>query len=478
MRNMQTIPQLLVFAALWVVCASQSASNATSSNATLDTILTSNTTTAARAEKFRCNICGENGAIGNLNGVVHTQFGSLTCNALQGVGNAGAFTDEACPTIQAQVAQDCECNTTAATTPGSSNSTTTPPAQSPAQNPIFTGDATSGNITAASFVCRICGEGKTVGRSAQLLQTPMGTSTCAVLAASGNVGKIAESDCSEIQEIAAASCQCIEGNVPTLPPFQSRAPAAPSSQRFRCPICGQGMMVTDPRGIVTVPSQTQRTCMQLVDLAMAGKIPVAQCVQLQQFTAPCGCEPTSPTPAPFPTVSPSMTPSAVPSHSPSQMPLEPGQTRSPTSMPAVTFESCFDDLSDIHELEKDLQDASVRRKYILCPNTTFALGVVNDEGQIVDGQKMIHLRPNVIYQCGEDGRRSNNCILQGGDFGVVSFYEVFDGISETVDKVVIRGLTFQSQQLFSVVLASAGDVTFDDCAFQVSEFGGSVNAKE
>lgn len=62
----------------------------------------------------------------------------------------------------------------------------------------------------------------------------------------------------------------------------------------------------------------------------------------------------------------------------------------------------------------------------------------------------------------------NNCILKGGDFGLASYYEVFDGIYETVPGVEVRGLTFQSQKLFSVILKSAGDITFTGCAFKAN----------
>ncbi|KAL3927406.1 MAG: hypothetical protein SGARI_005332 [Bacillariaceae sp.] len=60
----------------------------------------------------------------------------------------------------------------------------------------------------------------------------------------------------------------------------------------------------------------------------------------------------------------------------------------------------------------------------------------------------------------------NNCILKGGDFGVASYYGIFEGIYETVPGVEIVGLTFESQNLFSVLLQAAGDVTFIGCAFK------------
>lgn len=97
------------------------------------------------------------------------------------------------------------------------------------------------------------------------------------------------------------------------------------------------------------------------------------------------------------------------------------------------------------------------------------MGYLNENGEIVDGQSYIMLRPNVIYQCGLDGSRSNNCTITGGDFAVTSFYGVFDGIQETVENSVLQGLTFVGQHLFSAVLEAAGDITFIDCAFMNQE---------
>lgn len=140
----------------------------------------------------------------------------------------------------------------------------------------------------------------------------------------------------------------------------------------------------------------------------------------------------------------------------------------PSPAPTVTPD-CIDDLSKVHDMEINILDTTRRRKYWLCPDTVFNMGTLNPNGTIVNGQSYIMLRPNVIYQCGLDGSRSNNCTIQGGDFGVTSFYGVYEGIQETVDNAIIQGLTFVGQSLFSVVLEAAGDVTFQDCVFQDQE---------
>jgi hypothetical protein len=94
------------------------------------------------------------------------------------------------------------------------------------------------------------------------------------------------------------------------------------------------------------------------------------------------------------------------------------------------------------------------------------MGVWTEDEEIKDGEPFLALRPNVVYQCGNDGSRMNNCILKGGDFGLASYYGVFEGIYETVPGVEIVGLTFESQNLFSVLLQAAGDITFVGCAFK------------
>jgi hypothetical protein len=128
---------------------------------------------------------------------------------------------------------------------------------------------------------------------------------------------------------------------------------------------------------------------------------------------------------------------------------------------------CFADLGEIYEMEMNVEDTSVKRKYVLCPGRTFRMGVWSEDGKIKDGEPFLALRPNAVYQCGEDGSRTNNCILKGGDFGLASYYGILPGIYETVEGVEIRGLTFESQRMFSVLLQAAGDITFIGCAFKV-----------
>ena len=175
-------------------------------------------------------------------------------------------------------------------------------------------------------------------------------------------------------------------------------------------------------------------------------------------------------PSESPTKTPTKDPSSAPSSAPSDTP-----TKAPTEVPSVsptmivTYDKCFDDLNEIYEIEKAIDDTRHIRKYVLCPGKTYSMGNVDENGEISGGQTFLMLRPNVIYSCGEDGNRANDCVLSGGDFALASFYGIFDGIYETVDNVVIEGLTFEDQELFGVVLEAAGDITFIDCMFKDQE---------
>jgi hypothetical protein len=123
---------------------------------------------------------------------------------------------------------------------------------------------------------------------------------------------------------------------------------------------------------------------------------------------------------------------------------------------------------EIYALEKALEDPSENRRYILCSDTTYHLGELREDGQIINGDAFLMLRPNVMYQCGENGSRDDNCILKGGDFGLISLYGVYEDIYETVHNVRIIGITFESQKLFGAVMEAAGDIQFINCAFKVS----------
>ena len=127
--------------------------------------------------------------------------------------------------------------------------------------------------------------------------------------------------------------------------------------------------------------------------------------------------------------------------------------------------TCFTDLNKIHALEKAILNVSIARTYVLCPNTTFALGAIAGDGTASGGFGPIQPRSNAFYKCGESGSSSNNCTLHGGDYAVYAILPLL----EQHTNVVIQGLTISSQKLGGAVLARPGDITFTDCIIRVSD---------
>jgi hypothetical protein len=340
---------------------------------------------------------------------------SMSCGQYEAAGLDGGVNEDQCPVLQEAAAQVCGCKE---------------PQPVPTASPTL-------------YQCPICGQGRVIGLpQAEVVLPNTQRMSCAGLEQRSKLGIIQEPQCIQITPFVQESCGCVDQAV--VDPTE--APTA-----FECNICGDGMRVTDPEGVVVIPTQPDRTCSELEHAASVGNINANQCRLLHPFVlTPCGCTDED---------------SVAPSDTPSLFPTAP--TISPAPSTVMMRDDCFADLGDIYALERDVEDTSVKRKYVLCPGRTFQMGVWTDDGEIKDGEPFLALRPNVVYQCGQDGSRFNNCILRGGDFGVASYYGLFEGIYETVPGVEIHGVTFESQNLFSVLLQAAGDITFFGCAFKV-----------
>jgi hypothetical protein len=156
------------------------------------------------------------------------------------------------------------------------------------------------------------------------------------------------------------------------------------------------------------------------------------------------------TSAPTTTVAPTSSPSAAPSFGPPP--------------------DCYDDLDEIYAREEKVTDSTVWREYILCPDTEYIIGTFNrfvDERILfVGGFTPISPRNNVHYKCGSDGSSSNNCVLVGGSFHVLSFGTQFE---EVQGNVTMEGITFESAFRITLFLGNAGDITFQDCVIRVSD---------
>lgn len=375
-------------------------------------------TVAPSPEPYSCTICGDGFIVTspevvlNIDGVSE----AITCGQYENAGKNGNVNERQCPVLQAAAVQLCGCKEAP---------------QAPTQAPT-------------AYQCPICGEGRVIGLpQAEVVLPNTQRMSCAGLQRRSQLGIIQETQCTQIQPFVKESCGCMDAAL--LEPTE--APTA-----FKCNICGGGMRVSNPNGVVVIPTQPDRTCAQLQNAASIGNINPNQCQLLHPFVnTPCGCTDVD---------------SVAPSDTPSFSPTAP--TFSPAPSTIMMRDDCIADLGDIYAIERDIQDTSVKRKYVLCPGRTFQMGVWTETGEIKDGEPFLALRPNVVYQCGEDGSRFNNCVLKGGDFGLASYYGAFEGIYEAVPGVEVQGLTFQSQNVFSVLLQAAGDITFTDCAFKVS----------
>lgn len=381
--------------------------------------------TAAPTEApYLCSICSDGRVVTQPSGIINIPSSildtkSMTCSQIEGSAARGEIDEGKCSILQQFSDSACGCSYR-------------PSAPTAAPTP---------------YACSICGEGMVIGYpDGEVVLPNLQRMSCAGVQQRADNGVIQETQCIQIQPFVRESCDCIVAESVPTPPT-----ASPTA--YECAICGDGLRVTKPDGVVVIPTQPDRTCAALMEAAEFGNINPNQCRLLHPFVfTPCGCVDEN-----------SDAPSDLPSFAPS----------APTISPAPTGISmrgdCFSDLGEIHAIEMSIEDTSVRRKYVLCPGRTFRMGTLTEEGEIRGGQPFLALRPNVIYQCGEDGSRFSKCVLVGGDFGLVSYYGVFDGIYETVDGVEIRGLTFESQNLFSVLLKAAGDVSFIGCAFKVRD---------
>lgn len=130
---------------------------------------------------------------------------------------------------------------------------------------------------------------------------------------------------------------------------------------------------------------------------------------------------------------------------------------------------CVTNLTLVVQSEMEVVDTSIRREYVLCPNTIFETGLLDTvSGQIV-GMFPLVVRANATVKCGDDGSRSNNCTIASGDLGLTLQPFSVPG-SEPIDGAIIMGVQISDILLQPVsVFDVHGTVQFVDCAFLVSD---------
>lgn len=137
--------------------------------------------------------------------------------------------------------------------------------------------------------------------------------------------------------------------------------------------------------------------------------------------------------------------------------------------PPIT--TCIMDMTLVSRAEHLVNDTSIRRVYVLCPNTVFTPGVADATGAITGGQEPLCCKSNCVIRCGKKGVSSNNCVIDGtggfGIFQVPSF--IYEDRPKVTENVYYQGITvdgFVTEGQMPVVVGSFfGDVTFQDCVF-------------
>lgn len=125
--------------------------------------------------------------------------------------------------------------------------------------------------------------------------------------------------------------------------------------------------------------------------------------------------------------------------------------------------SCFSNTTELFDFLADTADGSDEIVVILCPNTFFSVGNLNDEiGRVEGGMMPLIGFPRVQYLCGEDGASTNNCVFQGGDI------QFWNPPGTAVENLSVSGVTFEGATFVALLLQGTGDINFVDCIIRVS----------
>ena len=158
-----------------------------------------------------------------------------------------------------------------------------------------------------------------------------------------------------------------------------------------------------------------------------------------------------------------VTEGAVPTSSPFTVNTTLQPTAEPT--PFTPPESgCYTDLNKLANRVANKPPFKLET-FVLCPHTVFPIGFFSDDGKFQGGFPALELRQNTHYLCGEDGKSSNNCTIEGGQFQVLSTVMSFN--EEPKVNILLKGITFRDGGAAGALLVAPGHVTFEDCIFRV-----------
>ncbi|CAB9508393.1 expressed unknown protein [Seminavis robusta] len=144
-------------------------------------------------------------------------------------------------------------------------------------------------------------------------------------------------------------------------------------------------------------------------------------------------------------------------------------TEAPTipTLPPTSEDGCYTTLDAVYYVISDDDKLFQQKRFVMCPDSVFDVGFLVPGIGIDKGQAPIVPRSNTELLCGEDGKSTNNCIIRGGDFGLI-VVPVFFRQDLAVNNVVIKGFTFVGQVQYAAFVASSGDIRFEDCVFRDS----------
>lgn len=127
-------------------------------------------------------------------------------------------------------------------------------------------------------------------------------------------------------------------------------------------------------------------------------------------------------------------------------------------------EACLATLNELTVSEAEVDDWSVLRTYTLCPNTRFVVGRYDYSYHLVDGQDPLIVRPNLHIKCGDDGSRTNQCLLVTGDILLTD--SPMTGSQTATGPIVLEGLTLLDPGRHFVKFTQPYNVRFVDCDFR------------
>lgn len=105
-------------------------------------------------------------------------------------------------------------------------------------------------------------------------------------------------------------------------------------------------------------------------------------------------------------------------------------------------------------------------EYVICPGTTITIGDFDADGDCcINGDFSFFVRSRSVIKCGDDGKVENNCVITGGNTQIFYVGSVFD--DAIAQNVKFQGITFQDASFVSAAMANRGDITFEDCIWQV-----------